>query len=176
MTHNSSNNKIKIAHINICSIRNKICELENIITLNKFHVLAISETHLDSTFDDSSVALIGYNLFHRDRNAYGGGVCIFVQSHIPVKVRTDLMQDSIEAIWIQLHVKHLKPLLIGCCYRPPNTKSVYLENVYQMLDLVTNTSSEVYLLGDLKIDWGSPNCPMKSKLMSAYFWSNTNYK
>lgn len=44
-------------------------------------------------------------------------------------------------------------------------------------DLVTNTDIEVYLLGDMNIDWGL-NCPMKSKLLTvsaAWFISNNTW-
>ena len=50
-----------MAHINICSIRNKLNEVENIILSNNFHILAMSETHLDSTFEDTSLMIEGFN-------------------------------------------------------------------------------------------------------------------
>ena len=48
------------------------------------NILAISETHLDNSFDDTAVAIQGYNIYRRDINAYGGGVAVYIQSHIPV--------------------------------------------------------------------------------------------
>ena len=107
-------------YINICSIRNKLNEVENIILSNNFHILAVSETHLDSTFEDTSLMIEGFNIYRKDRNAYGGGICIYVQRHLPVKIRHDLMQTDIEVLWLQVHLKHLKPILIGCGYRPPS--------------------------------------------------------
>ena len=54
------------------------------ITSDNIHILAISETHLDNSFDDTAVAIQGYNIYRRDRNAYGGDVAVYIQSHIPV--------------------------------------------------------------------------------------------
>lgn len=51
---------LKIAHINICSIRNKIPEITEILKRDQLHILAISETHLDSTFEDSVLNIQGY--------------------------------------------------------------------------------------------------------------------
>ena len=66
---------LKIAHFNICGlIRNKVCEINNLLVTNNIHVLTISETHLDNTFDDTVVAIQGYNIYRKDRNANVGGV------------------------------------------------------------------------------------------------------
>jgi hypothetical protein len=58
----------------------------NLISNIRTFTLAISETHLDNSFD-TSVAIQGYNIYRRDRNAYGGGVAVYFQSHIPVMLR-----------------------------------------------------------------------------------------
>lgn len=36
-----------------------------------------------------------------------------------------------------------------------------------MMDLMSNSDSEIYLLGDMNIDW-ILNCPMKSKLLTVF--------
>ena len=51
----------------------------------------ISETHLNNTFDDTVGEMHGYNIYRRDRNAKGGGVAVYIQNHIPVKIRNYLM-------------------------------------------------------------------------------------
>lgn len=116
---------LKVAHINICSLRNKLIDITNILSQGNIYILAISETHLDSTFDNSAVSIHGYSIYRKDRNEYGGGVAIYIQDHIPANIRRDLMSNEIEAIWLQVYIPHLKPLLVGCCYRSPNTNSDY---------------------------------------------------
>lgn len=54
-----------LAHLNICSLRNKVHEIINICS-NGIHVLALSETHLDCSFDNSQLAVKGYRLFRKD--------------------------------------------------------------------------------------------------------------
>jgi hypothetical protein len=63
---------LKIANNNICSLRNKVHEINNI------PILAISETHLYNSFDDTEVAKQGCNIYRSDRNAYGGDVAVYI--------------------------------------------------------------------------------------------------
>ena len=44
--------------------------------------------------------------------------------------------------------------------------SQYLNNMCEMLDRVCDVNREVYLLGDLSIDWFSSSCPLKRKLLT----------
>jgi hypothetical protein len=71
---------LKIAHVNICIFRNKVYEINNLQVTDDVHILTISETLLDNTFDDTVVAIHGQNIY---RNANGGGVAVYIQNHIP---------------------------------------------------------------------------------------------
>ena len=84
----------------------------------------ISETHSDNMFDDTVVAIHGFNIHRKDRNANGGGVAVYIQNHIPVTLRDNLMLNTVEVIWLQVHLPHLKPIIVGSCYRRPSVKSV----------------------------------------------------
>jgi hypothetical protein len=65
--------------------------MNNLLVINDIHILTISETHLDNTFDDTVVAIQGLNIYRKVRNASGGGVVVYFQNHIPVKIRNYLM-------------------------------------------------------------------------------------
>jgi hypothetical protein len=69
---------LKIAHINICSLRNKVHEVNNFLETDYIHILTLSETHL---------AIHGYYIYRKYRNANGGDVAVYIQNHIPVKLR-----------------------------------------------------------------------------------------
>jgi hypothetical protein len=105
----------------------------------------------------------GYNIYRKDRNANGGGVAVYIQNHIPVKLLSR-SNVTIEVIWLQVHLPHLKPILVGSCNRSSNANSQYLENMCEMLDNVCDINREVYFLGDLNIDWLSSSCPLKKKV------------
>jgi hypothetical protein len=108
----------KIAYVKICSLRNKVHEINNLLLTDDIHILTISETHLDNTFDDTVVAIQGYNVYTKDRNGNGGGFAVYIQNHIPEKLRG----SHVKYCWLQVHLPHLKPILVGSCYRPPSAK------------------------------------------------------
>ncbi len=95
---------LRIAPLNICSQRNKIQDVSEILTEHNLHVLAISETHLDSTINSSLLSITGYNIYRQDRNANGGGVAVYIQSQIPVRVSKDLSSIGTEVIWLQVQL------------------------------------------------------------------------
>jgi hypothetical protein len=76
------------------------------------------------------------------------------------------MLNTVEVIWLKVHLPHPKPILVGSCYRPPCTNSQYLDNMCEMLDNVCDIHREVYLLGDLNIDYLSSGCPLKRKFQT----------
>ncbi len=75
------------------------------------------------------------------------------QDQIPVKIRNDLMSTKFETFWLQTQLPHLKPMLTGCCYRPPSANKVYLAKICEMLGQTCDSNYEIYFMGDLNIDW-----------------------
>ncbi len=65
---------LHIAHVNVCSLPNKMNEICNVLNTSDIHVLAIAESHLDSSITDGQIHVSGYNLIRKDRN--GGGVAM----------------------------------------------------------------------------------------------------
>jgi len=155
-----------LAHLNICGIRNKIHDIFNLVNKYSINILAVSETHLDSSIQISELTVKGFNVFRKDRNRFGGGVAIFVQSNIPCRLKQNLLCHDIEAIWVEVHVPYMKPVLVGCCYRPPDAHVDYLTCLGEMLDKVSDVNCELYLLGDMNIDWNDDRCSKKKKLLS----------
>ena len=74
------------------------------------------------------------------------------------------MLNTVEVIWLQVHLPHLKPILVGHRYTPPSANSQYLDNMCEMLDNVCDINREVYFWGDFNIDWLSSSCPQSFKL------------
>ena len=96
------------------------------------------------TCDDTVVALHGYNIYRKDRNAKGGGAAVYIQNHIPVKIREDLILNTVEVIWLQIHLSHLKPILVGSCYRPPSTSSIWITCVKCLIMYVISTEKYIF--------------------------------
>lgn len=149
----------KTGHVNICSLRNKVQDIDYLLASDKIHRLAISEKHLENTFDDATVEIQGYSIYRKDRDNKGGRVAAYIQNHIPVKVRDDLM--SCDGM-----LPHVKPILLGCCYRPPSSNSQYLDNLCEMGERACNENSDMYFLGDLNMNCLATSCPLKHKVLN----------
>ncbi len=76
----------------------------------------------------------------------------FVQRHISVVLRKDIMSTDAELIWLQIYLPYCKPILVGCCCRPPSPNVKYLDRICENVDIVTDENN-----GDLNIDWFSKN-------------------
>ena len=82
--------------------------------LNAFNIFLVSETTIDSFFQNSQFRLTGYRMF---RDNFGGGLCMFVNERISVKKLNPHKDDS-ETFVIEinlclrkwLRVKAYKPL------------------------------------------------------------------
>lgn len=89
---------------------------------NKFAVVAISETWLN---DDKELqdGLEGYEMFWQNRkNRRGGGVAMFVFSHLKCKVvnnMTAVIDNLMECLTIEIQVERSKNILVSCIYRTP---------------------------------------------------------
>ena len=74
---NYSSKDLRVAHLNICSLRYKIDELRLLQRICGFDILGISETHLDSSVPDNFLQIDGLQLIRRDRTkCKGGGVIL----------------------------------------------------------------------------------------------------
>jgi hypothetical protein len=104
-------------------------------------------------------------MYIKDRNVYGGGVAVYIQRHILVKLREDLMTNKLEVLWLQVHLPHLKLLILECCYRPPSANGQYLDSICVMLDKVSDANGEFFFLCYLNINWLSSSSLLKRKLL-----------
>ena len=96
-------------------------------------VISLSETHLRSDNDCKRLKLEGHKfLGNCQKNSAGGGVCIYIKENIVFKKRSDFNKASLENLWIEISIKNAKPIIFGCCYRPPETSN-YLPKEYDVL-------------------------------------------
>ena len=76
---------------------------------NNIHVLGVTESKLNSTILDAEVRINGYVGIRYDRTSGAGGwVIAFVRDDINFQRQTDLENQSIEAVWLELFVKYSK--------------------------------------------------------------------
>ena len=174
-----------MAHINVCSIRNKIDELRCLQLSCKFEVLAITETHLDKSIPSTSLKIDGMKMLRFDRlDRKGGGCILYFAEYLNATHRRDLSIKGLEAIWLQVKFPQTT-VLSSVIYRPPDAKNFF--NLISIpLEKAWLKSSSIFLLGDFNCDLSSFNIPQNriadsstiaptinsSKLISIFDMSN----
>jgi hypothetical protein len=151
----SQSKSLSICHLNIRSILapTRLEEFEDYIkTLHHFDVVALTETFLDASIQDSQISLQGYTIYRNDRDRRGGGVAFYIADHLQSVRRLDLENQHTEMIWVEINYKK-KKLLFSCVYRPPNMNSLniisFLDILHEKIDLATsNNPLSITLLGD----------------------------
>ena len=148
----SSSSTIHIAHVNICSLRNKVHEIHKLIYANAIHILCITETHLDQSVSNCSLNIPNYSLYRRDSNLHGGGACIYASSQFRV---TPVLSKGfqVECITINVHLptKPTSSIAISCVYRPPSSGVAFWDQLRSELDEVLQSTQHI-LLGDFNTD------------------------
>ena len=81
---------IKIAHLNIRSLKNKTADLEQFLRSNPYDLLGISETWLDADISSDTISIDGYKFERLDRNTLGGGVGCYINERYTYMRRKDL--------------------------------------------------------------------------------------
>ena len=101
---------LPICHCNLKSIPAhnfiKLSLVHGYISINKFDIICLSETYLDSSisFNDGSLDVPGYTLVSADNpnNTKRGGVCIYNLNSLPLKVLD--IQSSSECVTIEKNI------------------------------------------------------------------------
>ncbi|XP_060799413.1 uncharacterized protein LOC132901016 [Neoarius graeffei] len=137
-----------ILHLNVRSLLPKIDEVRNLAHQWNPSVLCFSETWLDCTILDPEVDIPGYSCVRKDRDRNGGGVVVYIRNNIAFNVRPDMMDNDLEAVWVNILLPKTKAILLGACYRPPDVNNFYniLEEV--CLNAEGFVDSEVIITGD----------------------------
>ena len=145
-----STDGLRIAHINVRSLRYKINEIKIMLSESKLDILSITETHLDGEISTEELAITGFKAVRLDREDREGGSCmIYYSENLHMYERDDLKAD-IEAIWIDITVMSQK-LLLGYIYRPPDDYTFY-DKFYNILENTVKNRKNVVILGDFNSD------------------------
>jgi exonuclease III len=111
---------LKIAHLNIRSLRHKVHSLQHEGMNNKTVDILTSETSwLDNTVEDSEIAVPGFHCVRKDRTGVKegyGGVAIYVHEGLPYRVREDVNSVDNECLCIEIIRTKCKPTIICCAY------------------------------------------------------------
>ena len=107
--------KLKIALLNINSIRNKFHSL-SFITENNVDILLISETKLDGLFPSGQFNICGFSMPYRcDRDSMGGGLILYIRDDISTKLLKHDFGPNIENMSVEMNLRKRKWFFNGFC-------------------------------------------------------------
>ncbi|GAB0206658.1 hypothetical protein GRJ2_003131400 [Grus japonensis] len=148
--------QLKCIYTNARSMGNKQEELEAIVQLENYDIVAIMETWWDDLHNWSAV-MDGYKLFRRDRQGRrGGGVALYVRECFDYQELDD-GDNRVKCLWVtrtrtvRIRGKVNKAdIMVGVCYRPPNQDEEADDILYRQLGEVSR-SPVLVLMGDFNL-------------------------
>ena len=111
---------IKIEQLYIRSVTKYIDQLIFILNETCIDILCLNEKRLSRNVLDAEINIEGYDIYRKDRNREGGGVAVYVRNYLNTNIKHELINDEIEAIFMEIKPTHNKPFLLCAVYRPPN--------------------------------------------------------
>ena len=154
---------LKMASLNADRLLLKLDQVRVFCEESNIDVLAVNETKLEPSVNDHEVRIPDFDVVRRDRNKYGGGVCIYVRNNLNYKIRHDLMPEQLENIVIEIFKPNTVPILISTWYRPPGSSIDIFDSFDSVLRIIDSTRDELYILGDINCNWldMNPDCHTK---------------
>ena len=114
--------KLKCLYTNASSMGNKQEELEAVVQLGKYDLIAIMETWWDESHNWNTL-IEDYRLFRGDRqDRRGGGIALHVRRWIDCEelcLRNS--HHQVKSLWVKIKDRSSKGyLVVGVCYKPPD--------------------------------------------------------
>ena len=144
--------EMKIACLNVNRLLPKLDQIRIFCEAGNLDVLAVNETKLDSQIGDNEIQMNGYDIIRKDRNKFGGGVCLNIKNKFNYTVRNDLMHEQLENIIIEIKKPNLVPIFVCTWYQPPGSPIELFEIFESTIEKVDALKGELYVLGDLNCD------------------------
>ena len=96
---------LRICHININHIINKIDEISHILFSNNLDIFVVSESRQNDNNNDDEIQTPGYFAERRDSSfIHHARLCVYIKCDIQYTRRKDLESDQVESLWIELHL------------------------------------------------------------------------
>lgn len=162
--NNNSHNLLKVCHINAQSIPSHYSDFLETFTDTDVNAILISESWLKPQLLSTAYPLADFIFIRNDRaERRGGGVAIYLRSHIPYKILfSSSVSSSAEFLFLEICTKGAKAVL-GVVYCPPNVD--YFSSLDSILESLGSEYSHHIIMGDFNTDLLSSHLPRVQKLL-----------
>ena len=136
----------------MCQNKSKINFLEELCDSNSIFI-ALTESHLNSSIEDSEIQINNFNVTRCDRkDRKGGGVVLYVKSSFTTRALLSYCNTVCEVLIVEVVKPHMFVVLI---YRPPDaslSNFLHITNRIETTLLDNNASAnDILLLGDFNL-------------------------
>lgn len=140
---------IRIAQLNIRTLSSNIDDFKMMVEDFELDIITLNETRLSNEISDVQIGINDYYIYRKDRNTNGGGVAIYVnENKFNHKLRTDLMENEIELVAIEVKQTNSAPIIVLAWYRPPGTSIALFNFIENILLKVDEEGKDIIFLGD----------------------------
>ena len=146
----SSNERIKIATMNVRSIKPKTAPFSEYVTYKNIDIVAVTETWLKHDETKSTIADIsppGYSFFHEPRadQRAGGGVGILVSDQLKTDIHPLPSFKTFEAISARIGNNSFSGFVV-CLYRLQNGTCQFFYEFQDLLENIISLHDNLYIL------------------------------
>ena len=118
----------------------------------KLDIIGLCETFLSSRIKHVETEIIGFKCERGDRSCGAkGGIVVYIKDGIKYNRRTDIEDNNIESIWIELSLSKQR-ILCGFIYRPPNENVSWIDDMEVQLYKAKRTNYKLTMLGDFNMN------------------------
>jgi len=163
---NKYHNNMKLFHLNVNSLRNKVVEIGQLLC--HVDVLCLTESKLNDSFPHAQFHIDEFKIVRKDRNEHGGGIFCYIRATLPFRNRPDLSfnHNGIESVVVEIKTKSSK-MMLSCIYRPPSTHIRYLHEAMNFIyGKCLSECKTVYLMGDFNVDFLKQSHALSETLVS----------
>ena len=121
------------------------------VTLHEYDVISVTETWATAEIGDAELSIEGFSMYRVDRNVTrGGGVVLYIKENLRSSVDNKMMSENFEdSVWCSVKANGTK-LLIGVCYRSPQSSKENNAKLLSVMDKAVNQSGydRILIMGD----------------------------
>ena len=159
-----SSTQMKNFFFNARSLFPKLDELKLLCLIHHPHLIFVTETWLSSDILNSELSITGYSLYRLDRNRHGGGVAMYISSHLSSSI-VSLPPNDLELL-LASFVFCNHSISIGTFYHPPSS-SLAISNLASVFsNLRSSILSNLILVGDFNIHYSSSSTTPLSLILN----------
>ena len=88
------------------------------------------------------------------KSKIGGGCAIYINKRLKASLISELTVNEtfVETVFAQISLQN-KNLIVGCCYRPPNSEIIPFQSfIENKISSIASGSADIVLCGDFNLD------------------------